>query len=65
MNPDMLSAFLKQTFGNMVKTGVTQGLEDFADTLPPEQLSKLIAVLQKVERRKRGTLDAKGTPSAR
>jgi hypothetical protein len=61
MNPDMLSAFLKQTFSNMVKTGVTQGLEDFADTLPIEQLQKLIVVLQKVEKRKRGTVEARVT----
>jgi hypothetical protein len=65
MNADFLFAHLKEVARNAIKTGATQALEDLAETFSADDLGKLIAIMQKVEKKKRGTIDAKGSPSTR
>jgi len=65
MDMDFLFANLKEVARNAIKTGATQALEDLAENFSADDLGKLIAIFQKVERKKRGTIDAKGTPSHR
>jgi hypothetical protein len=59
MNADFLFAHLKEVARNAIKTGATQALEDIAENFSADDLGKLIAIFQKVERRKRSTIDAK------
>jgi len=63
MNADMFFAFAKDAIGRSVKTGATQMLEEAAEALSADDLAKLIVVLQKVEKRKRGTVTVTGSTS--
>jgi hypothetical protein len=65
MNAEMFGPFVKQAVQNAIRTGASQLLEEVAESLTADDLAKLIRVLQKVETKKRGTIDAKGTPSTR
>jgi hypothetical protein len=61
MNAEMFMPFLKQAVSNAVKTGASQMLEEAAEALTADDLAKLIRVLQKVESKKRGTIDVKSS----
>ena len=59
MNAEILLPFIKQALANSLASGTSTLLEEFADGLPLEQLKKLIVLLQRVEKKKSGTLDAR------
>jgi hypothetical protein len=65
MNADFLLAQLKEAGRNALRSASTRALEDFAENFSADDLAKLITIMQNVEKKKRGTLDAKGSTFTR
>jgi hypothetical protein len=60
VNLESFAPFIKQALGNSLKTGATQMVEEMAETFSADDIDRLIGVLQKVAKRKRGTIDTTG-----
>ena len=60
---DAFVAMLKDAGGRSVKAGLAQFVEEGAEKMSADELGKLIAILQKVEKRKRGTVTVTATSS--
>jgi hypothetical protein len=63
MNPELLKALLKQMFASSSRAFIINFVQECAENLTVDQLSELAGILQKVEKRKRGTVDTTATPA--
>lgn len=63
MNPEMISMMVKQMLGNALKSGATSMIEDAAESFSADDLGRLIAVLQKVQKKKQTTVETVATQS--
>jgi hypothetical protein len=62
MDSGLLKAMLKQYFASSSRAFIIQFLEETAENFTPDELDRLVGIMQKVAKRKRGTVDA---PAAR
>lgn len=63
MNPELVKAMIKQMFASSSRAFIIQFVSESAENFTADQLSELVAILQKIEKRKRGTVDTTATPA--
>lgn len=63
MDPALIKAMVKQMFASSSRAFINNLVQESAENFSVEQLSDLIGILQKVEKRKRGTVETVATPS--
>jgi hypothetical protein len=61
MEPALLKAMLKQMVASSSRAFILQFVQESAENFTADQLSELVGVLQKIEKRKRGTVDTTAT----
>jgi len=61
MNPEMFMPLLREALKNAIKNGTTSLIESFAETFTADELSGLCTILQKIEKKKRTTVDVSAT----
>ena len=61
MDPDLVKAMLKQMLKSSSRAFVIQFVQESAENFTADQLSELIGILQKIEKRKRGTISTTAT----
>ena len=61
MDPDLVKAMVKQMLKSSSRAFVIQLVQESAENFTSDQLSELIGILQKIEKRKRGTISTTAT----
>lgn len=61
MDPDLVKAMVKQMLKSSSRAFVIQLVQESAENFTADQLSELIGILQKIEKRKRGTISTTAT----
>jgi hypothetical protein len=62
MDPALIKAMVKQMFASSSRAFINNLVQESAENFSVDQLSDLIGILQKVEKRKRGTVDTTASP---
>lgn len=65
MNPEMIKAMVKQLLSSGSRAFAINIVEETAEYFTADELSRLIGIMQKVEKKKRGTLETTGTSATR
>ena len=61
MDPNLVKAMVKQMLKSSSRAFVIQLVQESAENFTADQLSELIGILQKIEKRKRGTISTTAT----
>ena len=61
MDPDLVKVMVKQMLKSSSRAFVIQLVQESAENFTADQLSELIGILQKIEKRKRGTISTTAT----
>lgn len=61
MDPDLVKAMVKQMLKSSSRAFVIQLVQESAENFTADQLNELIGILQKIEKRKRGTISTTAT----
>ena len=65
MNPEMIKMMVKQMLTNGSRAFAISLVEESAEYFTADELSKLVGILQRIEKKKRTTVDTVGTSAAR
>jgi hypothetical protein len=64
MNPELIKAMVKQMLTSGSRAFAISLVEESAEYFTPDELTKLVGILQRVEKKKRGTVETTGVASA-